>query len=57
MNANNQTQVKHVPCNGTIYGEDNLMFMANDWHTALLPVYLQVSVCLFVSFIVLLYLS
>lgn len=35
-------QVKCVPCNGKVYGEDNLMFMANDWHTALLPVYLQV---------------
>jgi len=33
--------VKAVPCNGKVYGEDNLMFMANDWHTALLPVYLQ----------------
>jgi len=34
--------VWHVPC-GTrgVYGDENLMFVANDWHTALLPVYLQ----------------
>ena len=31
----------HVPCGGAPYGEDNLVFVANDWHTALLPVYLQ----------------
>ncbi|RMZ54398.1 hypothetical protein APUTEX25_001974 [Auxenochlorella protothecoides] len=31
----------HVPCGGVPYGEDNLLFLANDWHTALLPVYLQ----------------
>lgn len=24
-------------------GEDDLLFIANDWHTALLPVYLQVG--------------
>lgn len=30
-----------VPCGGVIYGDDNLVFVANDWHTALLPVYLQ----------------
>lgn len=31
----------HVPCGGVCYGDDNLVFVANDWHTALLPVYLQ----------------
>lgn len=31
----------HVPCGGVPYGDDNLVFVANDWHTALLPVYLQ----------------
>ena len=35
--------VWHVPCGGAIYGDDNLVFIANDWHTALLPVYLQVN--------------
>ncbi len=35
-------QVWHVPCGGVTYGDDNLVFIANDWHTALLPVYLQV---------------
>lgn len=31
-----------VPCGGgEPYGESNLVFIANDWHTALLPVYLQ----------------
>lgn len=35
--------VWHVPCGGAIYGDDNLVFIANDWHTALLPVYLQVK--------------
>lgn len=33
--------VWHVPCGGVCYGDDNLVFIANDWHTALLPVYLQ----------------
>lgn len=33
--------VWHVPCGGITYGDDNLVFIANDWHTALLPVYLQ----------------
>ena len=33
--------VWHVPCGGVTYGEDNLIFVANDWHAALLPVYLQ----------------
>jgi starch synthase len=32
-----------VPCGGAPYGDSNLVFVANDWHTALLPVYLQVS--------------
>jgi len=31
----------HVPCGGVCYGDDNLVFIANDWHTALLPVYLE----------------
>lgn len=31
----------HVPCGGVPYGDDNLVFIANDWHTALLPLYLQ----------------
>mmetsp|Transcript_34018 Transcript_34018/g.108096 ORF Transcript_34018/g.108096 Transcript_34018/m.108096 type:complete len:683 (+) Transcript_34018:78-2126(+) len=31
----------HVPCGGAVYGDDNTVFIANDWHTALLPVYLQ----------------
>ena len=31
-----------VPCGGAPYGEDNLVFVANDWHASLLPVYLQV---------------
>eukprot|EP00898_Chlorokybus_atmophyticus_P003706 jgi/Chlat1/4336/Chrsp29S04501 len=31
----------HVPCGGVVYGDENLIFIANDWHTALLPVYLQ----------------
>ncbi len=35
-------QVWHVPCGGFTYGDDNLVFIANDWHTSLLPVYLQV---------------
>ena len=30
-----------VPCGEGPYGDDNLVFVANDWHTALLPVYLQ----------------
>lgn len=34
--------VWHVPCGGASYGDDNLVYIANDWHTALLPVYLQV---------------
>lgn len=33
--------VWHVPCGGVHYGDDNLVYIANDWHTALLPVYLQ----------------
>ncbi|KAJ0704289.1 putative starch synthase [Helianthus annuus] len=31
----------HVPCGGLCYGDGNLVFIANDWHTALLPVYLK----------------
>lgn len=31
----------HVPCGGVCYGDGNLVFVANDWHTALLPVYLK----------------
>jgi starch synthase len=31
----------NVPCGGAVYGDENLVFLANDWHTALLPVYLQ----------------
>jgi len=32
-----------VPCgdDGKPYGDDNLMFVANDWHTGLLPAYLK----------------
>ncbi|TQD93221.1 hypothetical protein C1H46_021126 [Malus baccata] len=30
-----------VPCGGACYGDGNLAFIANDWHTALLPVYLK----------------
>eukprot|EP00879_Flechtneria_rotunda_P005440 GHRR01005733.1.p1 GENE.GHRR01005733.1~~GHRR01005733.1.p1 ORF type:complete len:590 (+),score=164.31 GHRR01005733.1:745-2514(+) len=33
--------VWHVPCGGIAYGDNNTVFIANDWHTALLPVYLQ----------------
>ena len=33
----------HVPCGGAPYGDSNLMYIANDWHTSLLPFYLQVS--------------
>jgi starch synthase len=36
--------VWHVPCGGVIYGDNNTVFIANDWHTALLPVYLQVGI-------------
>ncbi|GAB4831653.1 Sucrose synthase [Ancistrocladus abbreviatus] len=31
----------YVPCGGICYGDGNLIFIANDWHTALLPVYLK----------------
>ncbi|PWA74084.1 soluble starch synthase 2-2, chloroplastic/amyloplastic [Artemisia annua] len=31
----------YVPCGGVCYGDGNLVFVANDWHTALLPVYLK----------------
>ena len=37
--------VWHVPCGGVPYGDANTCFIANDWHTALLPVYLQVRAC------------
>ncbi len=30
-----------MPCGGAPYGDNNLVFIANDWHTALLPIYLQ----------------
>jgi starch synthase len=30
-----------VPCGGSTYGDERLMFVCNDWHTALLPVFLQ----------------
>ena len=30
-----------VSCGGVCYGDGNLVFITNDWHTALLPVYLQ----------------
>jgi starch synthase len=33
--------VWHVPCGGVPYGDANTVFVANDWHTALLPTYLQ----------------
>ncbi|KIY92208.1 starch synthase, partial [Monoraphidium neglectum] len=33
--------VWHVPCGGVPYSDSNTCFIANDWHTALLPVYLQ----------------
>ncbi|KAL5582275.1 hypothetical protein UlMin_014717 [Ulmus minor] len=31
----------YIPCGGVCYGDGNLAFIANDWHTALLPVYLK----------------
>ena len=31
----------YAPCGGTVYGDGNLVFIANDWHTALLQVYLK----------------
>lgn len=33
--------VWHVPCGGFPYGDESLVYIANDWHTALLPVYLR----------------
>jgi len=33
--------VWHVPCGGFPYGDSDLLYMANDWHTSLLPVYLR----------------
>jgi len=42
INDENDFQVPwHVPCGGICYGDGNLAFIANDWHTALLPVYLK----------------
>ncbi|THU64508.1 hypothetical protein C4D60_Mb01t27190 [Musa balbisiana] len=31
----------HIPRGGVCYGDGNLAFIANDWHTSLLPVYLK----------------
>ncbi|XP_022774041.1 granule-bound starch synthase 2, chloroplastic/amyloplastic-like [Durio zibethinus] len=31
----------HAPCGGVCYGNGNLVSIANDWHIALLPVYLK----------------
>ncbi|KAL7260910.1 hypothetical protein ACSBR1_006557 [Camellia fascicularis] len=31
----------HIPCGGVCYGDGNLAFIANDWHTSLLLVYLK----------------
>lgn len=31
----------HVPCGDVCYGDGNLVYIANDWHSALLPVYLK----------------
>jgi len=33
--------VWHVPCGGYPFGDESLVYIANDWHTALLPVYLR----------------
>jgi starch synthase len=33
--------VYHVPCGGFPYGDESLCYIANDWHVALLPVYLR----------------
>jgi hypothetical protein len=33
--------VWHVPCGGVPFGDESLLYVANDWHTALLPVYLR----------------
>jgi starch synthase len=33
--------VYHVPCGGFPYGDESLLYVANDWHVALLPVYLR----------------
>ena len=32
----------HVPCDGVPYGDSSLVYIANDWHAGLLPVYLKV---------------
>ena len=39
----------HVPCGGVVYGDASLVFIANDWHSALLPVYLKVRQTLSLS--------
>lgn len=41
----------HVPCGGSVYGDENLVYLANDWHTGLLPVYLQVLLQLLPCFL------
>lgn len=33
----------NVLCGGYPYGEENLVFISNDWHTALIPIYLRVD--------------
>ena len=33
--------VYNVPCGGFPYGDESLLYVANDWHVALLPVYLR----------------
>ena len=33
--------VYNVPCGGFPYGDESLLYVANDWHVALLPVYLK----------------
>ena len=32
-----------LPGRGGVLGEDSLLYIANDWHAALVPVYLQVA--------------
>ena len=42
QNSSEHLQVPwYAPCGGAVYGDGNLVFIANDWHTALLPVYLK----------------
>ena len=33
--------VWHVHCGGFPFGDENLIYVSNDWHTGLLPVYLK----------------